>query len=203
MLDLAGAFKIEFQPSMRINALRVRLYFVIGIAVLLTGRFLPCQSLPESRVVHLDKPFVQSTIDSLTQVIRQEYVDADVASRVETYLRKRLAEGRYQLPTGDAVAQVLTQDLFDSSHDKHLFVTVSPDAANATAVIAQEPSRKETARFSNFGIQRVEILSGNIGYLNLTSFYRLEEARESFVSAMQVLAHADALVLDLRGNKGG
>jgi C-terminal processing protease CtpA/Prc len=188
---------------MRINAFRVRLGFVIGIAVLLTGRFLPCQSLPESRLVHIDKPFVQSTFDSLTEVIRREYVDADVASRVETYLRKRLAEGRYQLPTGDALAQVLTQDLFDASHDKHLFVTVSTDAANATAVIPQEPPRKETARFSNFGIQRVEILSGNIGYLNLTSFYRLEEARESFVSAMQVLAHADALVLDLRGNKGG
>jgi retinol-binding protein 3 len=190
---------------MRINTSRVRLGFVIGITVtiLLAGRFLCGQSAPESRVPHIDKPFIQSTIDSLILVIRREYVDADVASRVDAYLRKCLAEGHYQLPTADALALVLTQDLFNSSHDKHLFVTVSPDTANASAAIAQEPPREETARFSNFGIQRVEILPGNIGYLNLTSFYRPQEARETFVSAMQVLAQANALILDLRGNKGG
>lgn len=43
-------------------------------------------------------------------------MDAEVASHVETYLRKRLAEGHYQVPTSDALAQMLTQDLFDSSH---------------------------------------------------------------------------------------
>ena len=190
---------------MKLHGLRLGLGFVIGltVAVLLTGQFLCGQSVPESRAPHIDKPFVQSTIDSLAQMIRTEYVDADAASRVEAHLRKCLAEGHYQLPTAAALAQVLTQDLFDSSHDKHLFVTVSPDAPDASAVTAQEPPREETARFSNFGIQRVEILSGNIGYLKLSSFYRPQEAQETFVSAMQVLARADALVLDLRGNKGG
>jgi hypothetical protein len=176
---------------------------VIGviIASLSTGQYLHAQSAPQSRQ-RIDQPTAQSTIDLLVQVIRQNYIDADIARHVETYLRKRLAEGTYQQTTPEDLAQALTQDLFTSSNDKHLYVTVS-DGETITSSAAAQGSREETARSSNFGIQRVEILPGNIGYLNLTSFYRPEEARETFVSAMQVLAHADALILDLRGNKGG
>lgn len=59
------------------------------------------------------------------------------------------------------------------------------------------------ARRTNFGVQRVEVLAGNVGYLNLTWFYRLEEAREVISSAMQLLESADALILDMRENSGG
>ncbi len=53
------------------------------------------------------------------------------------------------------------------------------------------------------GIQRVEILPGNIGYVNITWFYRPNEARQAISAAMQMLRNADALILDLRGNGGG
>ena len=49
----------------------------------------------------------------------------------------------------------------------------------------------------------MEILPGNVGYLNLTSFWRLEEAREPIGDAMSLLQRADALILDLRENGGG
>ncbi len=159
------------------------------------------QKPSESSALLIDKELVRSTIDSLARIIGQEYVDADVASRVDAYLRKCLAGGRYQQNTPGELAQTVTQDLFTSSHDQHLFMIISADAGKASSV--PQGSREQTARSSNFGIQRVEILPGNIGYLNLTSFYRPEEARDTFVAAMQVLAHTDALVLDLRENKGG
>ena len=49
----------------------------------------------------------------------------------------------------------------------------------------------------------VEILTGNIGYLNLTAFWRVDEARATITDAMRVLRRADALILDLRDNRGG
>jgi C-terminal processing protease CtpA/Prc len=52
-------------------------------------------------------------------------------------------------------------------------------------------------------VQRVEVLAGNVGYLNLTAFFRIEEARDAIAAAMQTLRHADALILDLRDNGGG
>src|SRR5882672_11576137 len=175
---------------------------VIAIALILAGRHLCGQSAPDSPPLHIDKPFVQMTVESMTALIRQEYVDTDVALRVNAYLRKRMADGHYHQTTTDELAKALTQDLFISSHDKHLFVAVSTVAAKASPVPTQE-TREQMARSSNFGVRRVEILPGNIGYLNLTSFYRPKEARGTFVSAMQLLAHADALVLDLRENSGG
>jgi C-terminal processing protease CtpA/Prc len=60
-----------------------------------------------------------------------------------------------------------------------------------------------TGRRSNFGVQRVEILAGNVGYLNLTAFYRPNEARDAIAAAMRSVQHADALILDVRNHAGG
>ncbi len=51
------------------------------------------QKPSESSALLIDKELVRSTIDSLARIIGQEYVDADVASRVDAYLRKCLAGG--------------------------------------------------------------------------------------------------------------
>ena len=41
------------------------------------------------------------------------------------------------------------------------------------------------------------------GYINLTSFWQLKEAREPIGAAMSLLQRADALILDMRENGGG
>jgi C-terminal processing protease CtpA/Prc len=163
----------------------------------LFGQVPPAVSSPR-----LDKEFVRTTIEALTKIIREQYIDQDLASRVEAYLRNCLATGHYDQPTREEFAEELTRDLFTSSHDKHLSVMVSDDQGTASSGTTEE-SREEIARQSNFGIQHVEVLPGNVGYLRLTSFYRPAEARDTFVSAMKLLAQTDALILDLRGNKGG
>jgi len=99
---------------------------------------------------------------------------------------------------------MLTRDRLSATHAKHLVVAVvaaaSPEPAPGQA---SATSRELGARRANFGIQRVEILAGNVGYLNVTSFYRPEEARDAIAAAMRTLQHADALILDLRSNSGG
>ena len=49
----------------------------------------------------------------------------------------------------------------------------------------------------------MEVLPGNIGYLNLTALYRPDEAREAITAAFRLLQHSDAIILDLRNNGGG
>lgn len=66
-----------------------------------------------------------------------------------------------------------------------------------------DESRAVTVRRSNAGVRRIEILPGNVGYLELTSFFRPEEASDAIAAAMQTLTHADALILDMRLNGGG
>jgi C-terminal processing protease CtpA/Prc len=49
----------------------------------------------------------------------------------------------------------------------------------------------------------VEVLRGNIGYLNLTAFWRSNEGAEVLSNAMRLLSRADALIIDMRENLGG
>jgi C-terminal processing protease CtpA/Prc len=135
--------------------------------------------------------------------VHREYVDADAAARVDTSLRQWLAEGRYAgAETPEALAVMLTRDLFELTRDKHLSVAVVPERASIPANHSDE-SRETRARRSNFGIQRVEIMAGNVGYLNITQFDRLVQARDAISAAMRMLRHADALIVDLRANGGG
>ncbi|MCK4233951.1 S41 family peptidase [candidate division WOR-3 bacterium] len=60
-------------------------------------------------------------------------------------------------------------------------------------------------KYYNYGFEKVERLSGNIGYLDLRVFDdpRNEDAKATAEGAMALLANSDAIILDLRKNKGG
>ena len=149
--------------------------------------------------------FVRATVESLTTVVQGEYFDPAVAARVGESLTDGLSQDRYsEAETLDALASLLTRDLFALTHDKHLVVEVieGPSAESAGRSGEEEP-RELRGRRRNFGVQRVEILPGNIGYLNVTAFYRPGEARDAIATAMATLQHADALILDMRDNGGG
>ena len=150
----------------------------------------------------LDPKLIESTVDSLAQVIRQEYFDEAVAAKVEQALGTASAEGRYATTaTREALAQRLTADLFGVTHDKHLTVAVTrpPDVTPPGG----GPARNRRDQPTSAGFRRVEILAGNIGYLDLTMFLRPVEHRDALAAAMQTLRTADALILDMRDNGGG
>ncbi|MDX1531313.1 MAG: S41 family peptidase, partial [Rhodothermales bacterium] len=58
-------------------------------------------------------------------------------------------------------------------------------------------------RADNYGIARVEVLDGNVGYLDLRGFYSGPPAEAAVDAAMHLLQHTDALIVDLRRNGGG
>ncbi len=154
----------------------------------------------------VDPAFTRETVQALRSALSLEYFDPTVAAGASEALQKLLAEGRYQkVPTIEALARILTEDLYAITKDKHLRVSPVVEALPSPVMtIAKDDTPREVlARRTNFGIQRIEILSGNVGYLNLTAFYRPNEAREVIASAMAALRHTDALILDLRENGGG
>lgn len=55
----------------------------------------------------------------------------------------------------------------------------------------------------NDGFARVERLRGNLGNLDIRTFYRPEYAGDTAVAAMALVAHTGALIIDLRRHGGG
>jgi hypothetical protein len=156
--------------------------------------------------IQFDRGLLEATITSLADTVEREYMDAGIAEAVAASLRQRLADGRYtDVPSATALATALTSDLYELTRDKHLGVVVRPEvpASNPPTTATNDSARETIARRSNFGIQRVEILGGNIGYLDIRFFFRPNEAREVLAAAMGVLRNVDVLIIDMRANTGG
>jgi len=75
--------------------------------------------------------------------------------------------------------------------------------AGTSEDIASPQSREEAVRVSNAGVQRVEILAGNVDYLTITAFFHPDEAGDAIAAAIHMIRHAGALILDMRDNGGG
>src|SRR5471032_65917 len=154
----------------------------------------------------LDPAFVKATVESIGTMISKEYFDPKVGAEVDATLRRSLADGRYAGADNDQVlALLVNRDLYAATHDKHLNVEARRDvpAERERSAAQADASRALAVRRSNAGVRRLEVLPGNVGYLELTNFFRPEEAGDAIATAMQSLAHADALIFDMRANGGG
>ncbi|HEX9970740.1 MAG TPA: S41 family peptidase, partial [bacterium] len=106
-------------------------------------------------------------------------------------------------------AEQLTKDLQSVSHDKHLRIRSmpprDPNAATKPSPEEEKKQRLEQLRKDNFGFKKVELLPGNIGYLDFRYFADVEsgDAGATAIAAMNFLAHADAIIFDMRQNGGG
>lgn len=141
--------------------------------------------------------------------LESEYVDLTVGRNAARQLRRRFdAAALKDAGTGAAFAEALTRALREETGDGHLKVEFSETALNEDASAADEEfSAQEMERYygahQNFGVRKVERLEGNIGLLELSVFPPAAMGGDTVAAAMQVLAHTDALIIDLRHNGGG
>ncbi|HET6579884.1 MAG TPA: S41 family peptidase [Gemmatimonadales bacterium] len=160
-----------------------------------------------------------TTIDAATRTqvlegvlrrLEQDYVYPATAAKMARAVRERARQGAYDgIASAHAFADTLTGDLRAVSHDRHLRVVYRaggvPDETPDGEPSAED--RRERAAFGrqvNFGLERVERLSGNVGYLEIRSFeFGAAEVDSTLAAAMNFLAHTDALIIDVRRNGGG
>ena len=148
-------------------------------------------------------------VDDLIKEVNTFYVFPDLAVKVEAALRSHQRSGSYdKISSGRALSAAVTRDLLAVTNDKHLKLRYSESAIPLPGP-ARAPSADELARQlaynrgENFGVERVERLPGNIGYLGLNEFANLRQAADTLTAAMTLVAHTSALIIDLRNNGGG
>jgi hypothetical protein len=154
----------------------------------------------------LDRQTVTDAVAAIAKVVSDEYFDPAIGERAAAHLRQYAAQTMEPLATPDRLAAALTRELYAATHDKHLAVAVvgsgASSAPSTSGPTAAELRAARAAR-ENFGFRQVSILEGNVGYVDVRTFYRVDEARATVDAAMRFLSHADALIIDLRSNQGG
>ena len=137
------------------------------------------------------------------------YVFPDVAKEMAEAVRTRQRRGEYASVTdGDEFAKLLTEHFREVNNDKHLRVAFSPvPLPEPPAKPAPDPARDEQRRKrleqSNCGFEKVERLAGNVGYVKFNMFADPKFCAPTAIAAMNFLANANAVIFDLRENRGG
>jgi C-terminal processing protease CtpA/Prc len=137
------------------------------------------------------------------------YVFPDVGRRVAAQLRAATQRGAYRRMRADeALATRLTAELRAATGDGHLTVeyTATPLPGPDSAAEAEMNRRDRVQYYGpqlNFGFSKVEILPGNVGYIDVRVFAPLDWGAPTATAAMTFVAHTEALVIDLRRNGGG
>ena len=184
------------------------------LLVVLLARLAPAVAAEPSRQV----------VDRVADRIEREYFDPDRGRRIAADLRAEALRGEFDAQRGDALAQRLTRRL--RPLDRHFRVEWTRDGDTAPrvrddrpppgAAPAPRPLRDGPAPVPGATPARrappdidVAIDDDGIGWLTLRRFAELDpgaggaDAAEAITTALDRLAEAKAVVVDVRGNGGG
>ena len=144
---------------------------------------------------------------TLAAKLTANYVFPDVAAHVNAALPEKTAAYAAD-GTALAFAERLSADLRTLADDRHFRVFVDPsfhEPASPNAVPSADElanQRVEVAQ-AGFGIETVQRLPGNVGYIELRGFGPTEGIAAAYAAAIALLDGSEALILDLRRNGGG
>lgn len=174
--------------------------FIVFIG--LTSLSLPAQE----KLTILTRQEKAQAIETICVRLNRFYVFPDIAKQMEAHIKSKLAAGAFE-KTDDAAAfaDAVTQELRAVSHDKHLglFFGPNPDLQPRQDLALRRILNRIDLEESNYGLDRVEILPGNVGYLSIRSVMFYEPVKDILSAAMKLLSNTNAIIFDLRDNRGG
>lgn len=172
------------------------------------------------------QPAPRETVAAVAARIRELYFDPAAADRIADALEAEAAAGAFDSLTDQRdMAAALSRRL--RPLDAHFNVAWDPNAPTGPAPAIRRPPPTDGAPASgepirrlaqpanpgetrgNFGFRKIEILPGNVGYIDLRQFSNInfdnpaDPARRAADSALAFVADTDAVIFDLRDNGGG
>jgi hypothetical protein len=155
-----------------------------------------------------------SELERIAALVDQHYVYADKATAIAAEVRGLKSDPELSGAADRMTwAAVLTRRL--AAHDAHFSVIWAPGVVRSGAMASGGESSADADRqlaASNYGIDAVERLPGNIGYVRLSYFAQFDRtltgdktppARRAAEAALALIQTTDAVIFDLRGNSGG
>jgi hypothetical protein len=169
----------------------------ITILCILATSYLQAQEKPT-----LTESEIKILVTSLADSVNRVYVNEAKAKLMSKNLLQKLADGKYnELKTPGSLSAELTSNLISWSNDKHFYVSFQP--VGSSVLRQTQPRNVDHLAYYNYYFDKLEVLPGNIGYMELKQFVWADAAGYLIASAMSYLANTDGIIIDLRKNIGG
>jgi hypothetical protein len=146
-------------------------------------------------------------IEAAAANLKQYYVDHAVGLKTAEALLAHAKDGDDNASIdGQQFADLLAAQMRDASHDNNLVLLFSrdplPPPSSGLSPESMAQYRQSMAE-QNCTFQNVQILPRNVGYLKFNSFPDPAACEATARVAMASLNNADAIIFDLRDNRGG
>lgn len=138
--------------------------------------------------------------------INEYYIFEDVANQLAEKLKSEIDLKTFDNLTDAEFAKSLSKYLTKNGNDLHFNVLYRPGKEEEKAVNEKELLKKYDAinKQWNYGFDKVMRLDGNIGYIEYTGFPEgNKSAQQILVATMNFVSNTNALIIDLRNNRGG
>ncbi|MFJ5806425.1 S41 family peptidase [Streptomyces sp. NPDC093093] len=143
-------------------------------------------------------------IDETAQLLFENYVFPEIAEQLAGLLQRRLAEGAYDVEGAEELARLVTADLQSVNGDRHLRLKHHADPVSPKQGAATLDAMRRDFDTTLGGAPRVQLLDGGVAVVELAPMlFPLEWAAEPLGAALTLASRAQALIIDLRGNRGG
>jgi hypothetical protein len=155
----------------------------------------------------------RAVVEHVAKLIEDNYVHVDVAKRLADGLRSDASAGKFDTLTDPRDLATALSDRLKKT-DGHFNVAYDPQApSDGGPSPAPTPDKLRRlaamSRQFNWGFRRVEVLPGNIGYINMSGFEDIDPAdpdapaKRAADAALRFVAGTDAVIFDLRDSSGG
>ncbi|MDH6131340.1 hypothetical protein P3T37_000709 [Kitasatospora sp. MAA4] len=148
---------------------------------------------------------ITAIIGETSKLVTERYVFPDVAAEITAVLDDSLAAGRYhQAADAEELGRLATEDLQSVNNDRHLRLKFHPRTIPAGEDGAAMAEMTRAADLSMGGVPKIERLAGGVALLELSPIlFPLSMTGESVTAALNLVARAEALIIDLRACVGG
>lgn len=158
------------------------------------------RKLPDLR--ELTPRIISETVAGIQEAIRENYVFPEQAEDLCRSLEAHHANRDYdQISHPRIFCEQLTRHLRDFVNDKHMQVMLPRDMPNISPRAMKKSG--EDNKGAHLDLTKVDILPGNIGYININMFSPLFDMTDRLEGAMQSVKNTDALIFDVRKCTGG
>ncbi|MFM9493974.1 S41 family peptidase [Streptomyces galilaeus] len=143
-------------------------------------------------------------IDETARLLTEHYVFPEIAEQLTGLLQRRLTEGAYDVDDTEELARLVTTDLQSVNGDRHLRLKHHAAPVSTKRGAATLDAMRRDFDTSLGGAPRVQLLDGGVAVVELAPMlFPLEWAAEPLSAALTLASRAQALIVDLRANRGG